>query len=300
MLQKTSSLRFIIILIVGLFEAEVISMGVIAFLPSLPYWMVAVVDATIMSLLAAPLLYFFSLRPLIKTIHEREEEIAQRKQAEESLHEREKRERELMQTLYTMQIDIARDLHDTIGQNIGFLRMRLAHLSGTSRLSGVDIKTEIKNMSRVADESYDLIRGTLAILQTEDSTDLPQLFKRYTMQIEERSSFMVDFTSNGDPKPISAKRMRQLFYIIREALSNIEKHAEAERVKMDMKWEADSLFLRVEDNGRGFNMENPQISGHYGLKFMKERVALLDGIFEISSKPGQGTKISIRMPYEGI
>jgi len=298
--QKTSSFRFIIILVVGLFEVEMLTMGIIAFLPNLPYWLLAVIDSTVMILLAAPLLYIFSVLPLIKTIHEREEEIVQRKQAEESLREREKRERELMQTLYAMQIDIARDLHDTIGQNIGFLRMRLAHLSGTSRLSGVDIKAEIKNMSQVADESYDLIRGTLAILQTEDSTDLPHLFRRYAGQIEERSSFRVEFASHGDPKPISAKRMRQLFYIIREALSNIEKHAEADRVKMDMMWEAHSLFLNVEDNGRGFNLENPQISGHYGLKFMKERIALLDGVFEITSKPGQGTKIGIQMPYEGI
>lgn len=298
MKKNSTPLRFVFVMIAGLFLSELVTMGVIALFPNISYLVLSIMDATMMILLATPFLYYFSLRPLLNAIAERESEIVQRKQAEEILRDREQREHMLMQTIYTMQIDIARDLHDTIGQNIGYLRMKLAHLSGTSRLGSSDIKAEIKNMSRVANESYDLIRGTLAILQSEDSTDLSQLFERYALQIEERSSFDVEFSSQGTPRPISAKRMRQLFYVFREALSNIEKHANASHVVLNMQWEDEFLSLSIQDNGRGFKSEGIIFGGHYGLKFMRERVELLDGTLTVESEPGKGTSILLQLPYE--
>lgn len=225
-------------------------------------------------------------------------DITQRKQAERELEARKKNEQTLMQTIHTMQIDIARDLHDTVGQNIGYLRMRLEHLSGTSGLASSNIKAEVRNMSRVANETYDLMRGTLAILQTEDSTNLSQLFERYSAQIEDRSIFKVHFTSVGDPKPMPAKRMRQLFYVFRESLSNIEKHSAARNVSITMRWAQDLLHLSIQDDGKGFDPGSAQYSGHYGLKFMKERMELLDGKIDIVSVAGTGTSILIEMPFD--
>ncbi len=74
--------RFIIIIIGGLFVSELISMGVIGLINSLSYVRLSILDATLMILLATPLLYYFSFRPLIKVISERETEISQRKQTE--------------------------------------------------------------------------------------------------------------------------------------------------------------------------------------------------------------------------
>jgi signal transduction histidine kinase len=204
----------------------------------------------------------------------------------------------LQQTIYTMQIDIARDLHDTVGQNIGYLRMRLAHLSDLEGSASTDLKTEVKSMSRVANETYDLLRGTLSMLQTEDSASLSHLFERYAVQIEERSTFSIQFKSNGEPVHIPAKRMRQLFYIYREVLSNIEKHAAAQSVVIEMTWETQELLLSIRDDGKGFNPDSVQYVNHYGLKFMKERVEMLDGKLSIHSVPNEGTTVSIHMPYD--
>lgn len=225
-------------------------------------------------------------------------DITQRKLAEWELEDRKQNEQTLIQTIHTMQIDIARDLHDTVGQNIGFLRMRLAHLSGTNGLDSTDVKAEIRSMSRVASETYDLMRGTLAILQTEDSSNLPQLFERYSAQIEDRSNLKVQFTSMGELKPIPAKRMRQLFYVFRECLSNIEKHAEARNVDIKMRWDQDILYLLIQDDGKGFDPDGVQYSSHYGLRFMKERMELLDGRIDILSTSGGGTSILIELPFD--
>ena len=226
------------------------------------------------------------------------EDITEKKQAEQAMRARDEREKALTQTIHTMQLDIARDLHDTLGQNISFLRMKLDFLTGRKIRKQADLQMEIQNMARAANESYDLMRGTLAILQSTDSADLYRLFSRYTKQIEERSGFQIDISSHGEPKPISAPRMRQLFYIFREILSNIEKHAGASLVNIEMIWEADHLKLMVCDNGQGFDVDAVQFGSHYGLKFMRERVQVLNGSLTLRSDPEAGTSLAVLIPYE--
>lgn len=225
-------------------------------------------------------------------------DISERKQAEKLIRERNQKEKLLTQTIHTMQLDIARDLHDTLGQNIGFLRMKLDYLADKKIRRHAELQLELRNMARAANESYDLMRGTLAMLQSEDSADLFRLFTRYAEQIEERAAFAFHFTSRGEPRFMSAKRMRQLFYIFREILNNIEKHANATEVSMEMSWNEGSLKLCVSDNGIGFDAARVHYSSHYGLKFMRDRAELLNGSLTVQSAVGSGTRIQLQVPYE--
>jgi len=224
-------------------------------------------------------------------------DITEQKRSEQEIKERNLKEKMLTETIHTMQIDIARDLHDTVGQNISFLRLKLDHLSDAN-LSGTEIQTEIKNMAKVAYESYDLVRGTLAVLQSENVTDLFRVFVRYANQVEERSRIKIDFVNDGEPKLLSAHQMRQLFYIFREALSNIEKHSSASQVFIKMVWSEDLLTLFIFDNGCGIETAKLQSDGHYGLKFMRDRAALLNGSISIDSEVDAGMHITVSVPYE--
>jgi two-component system sensor histidine kinase DegS len=179
--------------------------------------------------------------------------------------------------------------------------MKLAYLDWKKTIKRADLQTEIQSMIKATDESYDLIRGMLAVLQSgSDSTDLFRLFSRYGEQIEARSAFKVAFAVQGEAKSLSAKRMRQLFYIFREALNNIEKHAEATLVDIKIHWNSDHLVFTVSDNGKGFDVSNVQYGSHFGLKFMHDRVELLNGSMEILSEINVGTHIVIQVPYEYI
>lgn len=225
-------------------------------------------------------------------------DITQRKYSERELDERNQKEKVLTETIHTMQLDIARDLHDSLGQNVSFLRMKLAYLSGNKAIKKADMQAELLNMTQAANESYDLIRGTLSVLQSTNTSDLFRIFSRYAEQIEERSAIRVEFSSDGGPKPLSPKRMRQLFFIFREALTNIEKHAQASCVSITIGWKEDCVSLMVSDNGQGFDPLHPQFGAHYGLKFMRERAELLNGSLNIESAENAGTKLLIRVPYE--
>ena len=225
-------------------------------------------------------------------------DITARKRAEKEIVERNEKENLLTQTIHTMQIDIARDLHDTVGQNIGYLRMKLEHLSERTPGSIANIKQEISNMLKVADESYDLIRGTLNVLQAGGLADPLTLFIQYANQVEERSPFKIDVSSQGEPRPLAPNQVRQLFFVFREALSNIEKHADADKASVKLIWVDDNLTLMIADNGRGFRLDDTQVRNHYGLKFMRERIEFLNGFFSVDTNRGKGTRIEITLPYE--
>jgi PAS domain S-box-containing protein len=228
-------------------------------------------------------------------------DITERKRIETEILERNLREQHLAQLLHTMQLDIARDLHDTIGQNIGYLRMKLDYMVEKDLAAqGNDLKSEFSQMSQVANESYDLVRGTLAILQSQDPDDLLQLFKRYAGQVVERSALEVEFTGNGKAGYITTHQMRQLFYIFREALSNIEKHSGASHARVDMSWSANSVKLSIIDNGKGFEPSLVAVPNghHYGLMFMRQRAEMMNGSFQLSTEPGVGTQIIIDVQLE--
>jgi PAS domain S-box-containing protein len=225
-------------------------------------------------------------------------DITEQKQVEEDLRERNQKEKLLIQTIHTMQLDIARDLHDTIGQNIGYLRMKLDHMVEKDMLAkGSDLRAEFSQMSQVANESYDLVRGTLAILQSQGPDDLLQLFKRYAGQVVERSAVKIEFTDQGKAEFVTIHQMRQLFYIFREALINIEKHSSASHAWVDMTWGANMVELSIRDNGKGFDPSQDAV-GHYGLKFMRERTEMMKGSYQLKTEPGVGTQIIIGVPLQ--
>ena len=226
-------------------------------------------------------------------------DITERKQAESKIAEQNQREEKLTQALQTIQLDIARDLHDTLGQNIGYLRMNLEHLGQNNRWSNPDsIQPQLKNMTKVADESYDLIRAMLSMLQLGFSTEPLDLFSRYGIQVAERASFKFEINSRGKPNPLFPDQVRQIFYIFREALNNIEKYAGADQVACEFIWDDHALTFEISDNGRGFDTNAAPVPGHYGLNFMRTRVDLLNGSFAVHSEPGEGTTLTVVVPNE--
>lgn len=225
-------------------------------------------------------------------------EITERKQAEKKIREQANKEAVLTKTIQNIQADIARDLHDMLGQNIGFLSMNLGYMSETVLSDPIRVKTQIQQMTGVANESYELVRAMLSILTFSDATDPLKLFIHYAEQVAGRSGMRIEVASHGESVQLAPNQVRQLFYIFREALRNTEKYASAGQVSGDFFWEENSLTMEICDNGCGFDSNTVQAAGHYGIKFMRERAMLAKGTFSLQSEPGQGTIIRVVVPYE--
>ena len=88
-------------------------------------------------------------------------DITDRKESEMEIKEHYQKEEILTQSILTMQTDFARDLHDTLGQNISFLRINLDYLSESQLSDLTNVKVQIQNMTKAANESYSLIRAML-------------------------------------------------------------------------------------------------------------------------------------------
>jgi signal transduction histidine kinase len=88
----------------------------------------------------------------------------------------------------------------------------------------------------------------------------------------------------------------QIYQIVKEALTNIQKHAEASRVIVKASVSADRITLELGDDGKGFNPQTPH-SG-FGLRGMQERVELLGGQLQIHTTPNRGTLIQVAIPYD--
>jgi signal transduction histidine kinase len=102
----------------------------------------------------------------------------------------------------------------------------------------------------------------------------------------------VDATDEPEASPAIKEA---LYRIGQEALNNIAKHAGARAVAITLEATAGELMLRLRDDGRGFDPAN-SFPGHLGLHSMRERAASVGGVIVISSAPGQGTEVTIRVP----
>lgn len=194
---------------------------------------------------------------------------------------------------------IAQDLHDTLGQNIAYLRLKLDELllEEDPSLMITTIQQELGNMRDIADQAYLQIRQTLVNLQEAQSTqDLAKGILNQAQFIGQHAGFKVFFEETGASQLLDAHASRQLVYVLREGLHNIEKHSHASKVRLSFHWQSDQLEVILSDNGRGFESANVDRSHHFGLEIMQERIESAHGRLEIVSQPGSGTIITIHLP----
>jgi len=109
----------------------------------------------------------------------------------------------------------------------------------------------------------------------------------------------LDFVVAGTPYPCPADADEQLLRICQEAVLNAVRHAEATAIRVELRFDADAIVLRVIDNGRGFDPEATiplEAAGHYGLVSMRERASQVGGVFTVRTTQHAGTQIEARVP----
>jgi signal transduction histidine kinase len=106
-----------------------------------------------------------------------------------------------------------------------------------------------------------------------------------------------EFAIHGVPRLFEREAEEQLLHIGQEALHNAVRHANPNRVTVELHYEQTQLRLVVSDDGRGFDASAVrEHNGHFGLVSMRERASQVGGMLTIASHPGQGTKVEARIP----
>ncbi|MDV6168218.1 sensor histidine kinase [Flavobacterium sp. DG1-102-2] len=190
---------------------------------------------------------------------------------------------------------IAMELHDGILNNIYAVRLNLEFINKKADDESIAKRKEyIKELQNVESEirgvSHDLSRN--AIFNQEQSFENLLEFMIVSQKNEFETEFEADIDSTIDWQEMSNVVKVNVYRIIQEALQNVNKYSEAGYVKVTAGKQEDKIVITVVDNGKGFDPEKAK--GGIGLKNLKKRTEALNGILQITSKPGEGTTIAVQ------
>lgn len=194
---------------------------------------------------------------------------------------------------------ISQDLHDTIGQNLAYLRMRLDQFSQEEFQADLaTVKPELESMRDLANVSYELVRGLLVAMSPEASMHLEKLLEYEAKLVSERTGIRIELLRYGHSRDLNPSIIHHIYFIFREALNNIERHARAQNVIVNIHWNEEELHIKILDDGIGFDTEHQPKLAHYGLTIMNERATSIGGRLEILSSADEGTQVSLWLPME--
>jgi signal transduction histidine kinase len=189
---------------------------------------------------------------------------------------------------------IARDLHDIVLQDLsGALQsLRFAHLQAKKSRISIDFQEELGALGRASsglrNAIYDL-RHEKEQPFLESVEALVELNQQATPEREMRLVI-----EEGFPVSLPAKESVELLRILQEALANIRRHSAARNVEVGLRTDDEAIVIEVADDGRGFDPGSARAG--IGLSSMGERVEGLGGKIEVRSRPGEGTKVMVRVP----
>jgi signal transduction histidine kinase len=114
----------------------------------------------------------------------------------------------------------------------------------------------------------------------------------------------VELNMDGDEDSFSKQGLLALYRAVQEGLTNIQRHAGASHIWIDLHFGEQEATLLLRDNGRGFDtarwkQAGPERDGGYGLQGVQERLELVGGSLQVESEPGQGTVLRVTLPKNG-
>lgn len=197
---------------------------------------------------------------------------------------------------------LAQGLHDSIAQGLNFLNLQVQMLEDSVKRNNMEEAVDIVPLLRAGvEESYQDVRELLLNFRTRlKGNDMDSEMRNVLSKFERQTGIQGKIEFDGSGAPLAPEQQLQVLFILQEALSNIRKHAQAGTVRVNVENGRD-FALVVEDDGKGFSPEEllEKGEGHVGLRIMEERAQRLGAQFDISSKPGIGTSVSLHLRREG-
>src|SRR5713101_7389995 len=209
---------------------------------------------------------------------------------------------------------IARELHDETSQVLTSLLISLAVLEESITTS--EARDRIADTRTLAHQTLRAIRNLSIDLRPSALDDLGLLpaLRWYIKEYQQKCSIEVEFQATDFKERLPAEIETALYRIVQESLTNTARHANARKVYITLKEEVNAVYATISDDGCGFDIQALQktsvqergsglesgsgLGRGLGLIGMQERAILLDGSLEITSHPGQGTKVEVRIPFQ--
>lgn len=230
-------------------------------------------------------------------------EIADRKAIEQRLQEHADQLHVLSSRLFDAQEntrrEIARELHDEIGQTLTAVKVNLQAL----RLAPeADRAAKLAESIGIVDQAIAGVRSLSLDLRppTLDDLGLAAALRWHLDRESRRAGYAAKLSTNLDQQRLGSQLETACFRVAQEALTNIARHAHAHQVTVRLQLDSETVSLSVRDDGAGFDVPTAwcraRVAASLGLLGMKERVELLGGTFDIISAPSGGTEVRAAFP----
>ncbi len=198
---------------------------------------------------------------------------------------------------------LARDLHDGIAPILvsAYQNLQLHYANTPPERRDERLEKSVAHLRKAIQETRGLIAGLRPA--TLDDLGLAGALSAEAQDMAKDAAWELA-TEVEDPGHLTLEAEATLFRVLHEALENVRAHAAAHRVRFTLKASDDDLVAVVADDGRGFLttdwLDTGARSGHFGLLGMRERISLLGGECRITSRPGAGTEVRLRVPLRRV
>lgn len=190
---------------------------------------------------------------------------------------------------------IARELHDSLAQVLSYLRIQLTLLKHAVPEENAPAQTIIADFSRELNNAWQQLRELLTTFRlTLNHANLPAALQESLDGLQSQTQAKLTLDCRLSSLALDAQKQVHLLQIVREAVLNAIKHAEASEITVSCITATDGTYtVTIRDNGIGIG-EASEPPGHYGLNIMRERAGRLGGTLSFSQPPNGGTQVSVR------
>jgi PAS domain S-box-containing protein len=228
----------------------------------------------------------------------------QRRLLEQSRHMQE-RLRNLSRQVLRVQEDerkrISRELHDVIAQTLTGINVQLTALAKGSAINTKDLVRNIARTQQAVEKAVDIVHEFARELRPAvlDDLGLIPALHSFVKIFSKRTRILVHMKAFAGVEQLDIAKRTVLFRVAQEALTNVDRHAQAGRVEVSILKVADRIVLKIKDDGKSFQAErvlHAKGGKRLGLLGMRERVEMIGGTFDVESAPGRGTTIQVEIP----
>lgn len=229
------------------------------------------------------------------------------------LSERQRAEHELIETNRQLQalsaaqqnvreeerLRISRELHDELGQSLTGIRMEVSWLGSRLLADMPEMESKVASIKKLIDGSISAVRRISSELRplVLDDLGFSAAASWYVKQFSERTGVCVNVRLPEQDPENGSTIATTLFRILQESLTNIARHAKAKNADVQLGFAENHWLLSIRDDGAGFDDQSRKRTG-IGLIGMKERVQILGGALNLTTAPGKGTVLEVRIPAE--
>lgn len=218
----------------------------------------------------------------------------------EGFQERDQQQRYIQDILQQERKAFSADLHDSIAQILGYLRLKTAQLYQQCKQPAyLELMEQAEEISNYTHYAYQQVRELITASRLAyQELDFIKALKKVIQEFEQQSSIVFELDHRTHHVNIQPRHSVQVLYIIRESLSNIVRHSHASYARIYIHIQEQCLQIRISDNGQGIDPQKKR-KDSFGLDIMQERAERIGAVLKIYPEQPQGTCVELTLNLTG-